>query len=226
MNAPINKDTVDKWIMLAGLHGIAMAELWDSPDDQVEEVFNHLERLEEIEQYKKDNEAAFKVAQAAMTMGLTHDDLWRYHEYLADLAYQEEERRYQEAENNNPVLKNLRGAHCLTMTTGKSPYQTYWAFEADLGDGQRKYNCRFVRVNWYSQRIWREWTDSNGKKHKEKFEHRGHNFPFKMDDRWPERWRQQYGRNFTESQIPYAYTQYIIDSHKVKKTRKKKVKTV
>lgn len=226
MNPPINKDTVDKWVMLAGLHGIAMAELWDSPDDQVEDVFNHLERLEEMEHFKRENEAAFKVAQAAITMGLTHDDLWKYHEYLSELAFQEEERRKQEAEDNNPVLKNLRGYHCLTITSGKSPYQKYWAFEADLGDGQRIYNCRYVRVSWFNQRIWREWTDSNGKKQKEKLEFRGNSSPFKMDERWPDSWKQQYGRTFSESQLPYAYTQHIIDRHTVKKTRKKKVKTV
>lgn len=221
-----NKDLIEKWVVLAGLHGVSIAELWDSPDDQAEDVFNHLERLEEIELHRKENEAAFKVAQSAATMGLTTEMLWRYHEYQSDLAHQEEERKFQEEEDNNVRLKKLRETHKMTMTTGKSGGQTYWTFEADLGDGVRVYNCRHVRVSWFTQRIWREWKDSAGKKQRDKLEFTGHHLgsTFRMDDKWPSRWQGQYGRNFSQGQIPYAYTHSMIEKYApkpVKKTKKK-----
>ena len=213
--------SLEKWKLLSALSGINLNELYDSDDDQAREVFDCLEQIEEHEKMIADNEVPYKIAQHARNLGLTTDKIWEFHSYQRDLAEQAEQARLVEEEQANPRMVKLRDKYKMQFTGGKSPDQTYWTFEADLGDGVRVYNCRHVRVSWFTQRIWREWKDSSGKKHKEKYEFGGMN-SFIMDNKWPEAWQRQYGRNFSSSQLPYAYTNDLISRATVTKTRKKK----
>lgn len=217
---------LEKWKMLSALSGINVNDLFDSDDDQASEVFECLERIEDHERMIANNAVPYKVAQQALNLGLTTDKIWAFHSYQAELEAQAEIARLVEEERVNPRLTKLRDKHKMQITSGKSPHQTYWTFEADLGDGVRTYNCRLVITSWFNQRIWREWKDSSGKNQKEKLEFGGMN-AFYMDNKWPAKWQQQYARNFTSIQLPYAYTNDVISKSKVNKPSKKKgVKTV
>lgn len=214
-------DVIDKWKMLSALSGINLNELYDSDDDQASEVFECLEKIEEHERMIEDNEIPYKVAQQARTLGLTTDKIWEFHSYQHEMEAKAERERLAEEERTNPRMTTLRDKHKMTFTQGKSREQTYWTFEADLGDGVRVYNCRYVRVSWFNQRIWREWKDSSGKKQKDKMEFGG-NKTFYMDNKWPANWQTQYNRNFSSGQVPYAYTHDLINTARVNKTSKKK----
>ena len=212
---------LEKWKLLSALSGINLNDLYDSDDDQAGEVFECLEKIEEHEQMIEENEIPYKVAQQARSLGLTTDKIWEFHSYQRELEAIAEQNRLAEEENNNSRLSVLRNTHKMKFTNGRSKEQTYWSFEADLGDGVRVYNCRYVRVSWFTQRIWREWKDSSGTKQREKYEFGGMN-AFIMDNKWPEAWQRQYSRSFNSSQIPYAYTHRLISQAPVTKTRKKK----
>jgi hypothetical protein len=214
-------ELIEKWKLLSALTGVNINDLYDSDDDNAEEVFSCLEKIEEYEQLSTDYELPFKVAMQGRKLGLTTEKLWEYHSYQNELLAKAERERLEEDERNNSRIKNLREKHKLTFTKGKSKDQTYWTFEADLGDGVRVYNCRHVRVSWFTQRIWREWKDSSGKKQRDKMEFGG-STSFYMDNHWPEKWKQNYNRNFSSSQIPYAYTNEVISKARVNKTSKKK----
>ena len=212
---------VEKWKMLSALSGINLNDLYDSDDDHASEVFECLERIEEHERMIADNAIPYKVAQQARNLGLTTDKIWAFHSHQAELEAQAEQARLVEEERTNPRLTKLRDKHKMQIVDGKSTHQTYWTFEADLGDGLITYNCRLVITSWYNQRIWREWKDSSGKKRKDKHEFGGMN-AFHMDNKWPAKWQQQYARNFSSMQLPYAYTNDLISRTKVNKTSKKK----
>lgn len=214
-------ELIEKWKLLSALTGVNINDLYDSDDDNAEEVFSCLEKIEEYEQMSTDYELPFKVAMQGRNLGLTTEKLWEYHSYQNELLAKAERERLEEDERNNLRIKNLREKHKMTFTQGKSKDQTYWTFEADLGDGVRVYNCRHVRVSWFTQRIWREWKDSSGKKQRDKMEFGG-SISFVMDNQWPEKWKQNYNRNFSFSQVPYAYTNEVISKAKVNKTSKKK----
>lgn len=221
-------DIIEKWKTLSALSGINLNDLYDSDDDNAGLVFECLEKIEEHEAMIQENELPFRVAQHARTLGLTTDSIWEYHNYQSMLQEQAEQERLAEEERNNPRIKTLREKYKLEITEGDSPHQVYWKFEADLGDGLREYQCRYVQTSWYNKRIWREWKDSAGKKQREKYEFGGTiSNTFIMDKHWPAKWQQNYGRNFSSSQIPYAYTQQVISQARVNKSIKnKKVKAV
>lgn len=216
-----HKDVIEKWLVVAGLHGVSLANFWDSNDHKAREVLDNLEQIEEFNRLRAEAETSFKIAQKALDMGLDSDKIYQYHQWVLDEEARKEEARLQAEEDANACLKHLREAYKMKLVDGTSEHQTYWTFEADLGDGVRLYKCRHVRVSWFTQRIWREWTDSSGVKRKEKFEF-SRSGPWQMDDRWPERWKQQYNRNFSNVQFPYAYTDSLIRSNKPKKVSKKK----
>jgi len=220
-----DSDAIDKWKMLSALSGININELRDSDEDGAEEVFECLERIEEYEQMIAENEIPYKVAMQARNLGLTVEKIWEFQSYQQELLATAERERLEEDERNNVRIKTLRDKHKMTFTQGKSKDQTYWSFEADLGDGVRVYNCRHVRISWFTQRIWREWKDSSGKKQRDKFEFGAGN-TFVMDHHWPEKWKQNYNRSFASTQIPYAYTNEVISKARVKTSKKKKVKAV
>lgn len=217
-------EILEKWKMLSALSGININDLYDSNDDGASEVFECLERIEEHEAMIASNQVPFKIAQHARSLGLTSDKIWEYQVYLNDIEDKAERERLAEEERNNPRMSVLINKHKLVFTDGDSMHQTYWSFEADLGDGWRTYNCRYVHASWYQQRIWREWKDSAGKKQRDKFEFGGSiSNVFPMDKKWPIHWQRQYGSNFNSKQLPYAYAHQLISKFSA---NKKKSKTV
>lgn len=206
-------DAIEKWMVVSGLHGISIKELWDSDDD---EAHTALEKLEEIESYAAliaENTTAVKVALQAHNAGITTDKLWTYQNWQNELYDAEQEKIKLAEEAANPMLFALNNAHNLKLTQGINPRQTYWEFDADLGEGWKHYKCRHVKQSWWNQRVWREWTDNQGKKQVDKFQFGSTSNTFKMDKRWPVRWHEQYNGSFRGDQVPWAYTQMLLDNY-------------
>ena len=217
-------DNIEKWMVVSGLHGISIKELWDSNDEVAHDVLEKLETMDSYAAMLAEASPAVKVALTAHNSGITTDRLWAYQSWQNDLHEREQERLRIEEEAANPLVYALNAAHNLKITHGPSRHQIYWTFDADLGQGWTHYKCRLVSQGWCTQRIWREWTDAQGVKHKDKFEFGSTSNTFIMDHRWPLRWRDQYGRNFRRDQIPWAYTQLELDLYQKTLTPKRKRK--
>ena len=198
-------ENIERWILVSSLQGVPMAELWNSDDD---DVGTALELLDEIEQHNErmaKHDVTVKVALSAVNMGITTDQLWRYHSRQEQLAELEQVRRNQEEEKTNERLVTLREVHKFEFVESHSHKQVHWQFEADLGHGGTfKYLARKVQVSWLRNRYWLEWRDASGKKQRINEDLRSQYWA--MDESWPSAWQKNYGRYFSDSQMPYAYT--------------------
>lgn len=212
-------EVIDKWKLMSALSGVNANNLWSSADDETEEM---LEKLETIEHYNlmiEQGGAPLSVAQNAIRLGISSEDLYKYQNYQDYLEEQAQEAARVLAEQNNSRIKNLRDNHGFKFVEGSSEHQLYWEFTADVGQGPTVFKCRHVKTTWFNQRIWREWIDSSGKKHKDKLEYSGNHFV--MDHHWPSAWREQYRQHFTRDQLPYVYTHEFLIKHSIKSKKAK-----
>jgi len=210
-------ETIEKWKVISALSGIDASKIWDYDNDETELMLEKLENIETYNAMLADGGVALQVAQTAIRMGISTSALYQYHQYQEELVEEAALAALLVEEANNKRLKKLRDIHRFKMVDGPSEHQIYWEFSADFGQGLTLFKCRHVRVSWFTQRIWCEWTDAAGEAHKDKLEFGGMHFV--MDREWPTRWQQNYNRNFAREQIPYAYTHEFIVKHTPKKVK-------
>lgn len=199
-------DLVEKWMLTVSLMGLTdVKELWDSNGDTYN-ALNYMEELEQHQQLISAKDTAMLAAQRAQQMGVTTDLLVQYSEHVAEVAYQTEQARLVEEEANNALLNSLRINNDFKIKVGPKAKQVYWSFTGDIGHGGTfDYQCRIVKISWSKMRVWHEWTDSKGIKHREK--NLDSRYDYSMGDHWPELWCQS-SRNPSYTRLPYVYTHY------------------
>lgn len=202
-------DLAEKWILTASLMGLGnVANLWESGDSDTYQTLEYMEELENHASLVKDRDLPMLAAQKAMQMGVTSDMLSKYAEHKQDLKHKAEAARLAKEEAENELLNTLKTQHNFKTKVGSSRRQRYWSFTGDIGDGGVfDYECRVVSIDWSKVRIWREWKDAQGVKHREKrVEAR---YEFSMDTRWPELWRKT-STTPGYSLLPWVYTEHTI----------------